>query len=85
MLMPKVFERIVADIWSHHFRRFRMLEHDLRNSRDELPQVIFIEPEYTDGPNPEKADDDHPTTSITRGQKFLLDAYNAIAQDDLAV
>jgi phospholipase C len=81
MLMPKVRNRIIADIWSHHFRGFQMLIHDLRNS-DELPQVIFIEPEYTDGPNPEKGDDDHPTTSITRGQKFLLDVYSAISQSD---
>jgi phospholipase C len=44
--------------------------------------VIFIEPEYTDGPNPEKGDDDHPTTSITRGQEFLLNVYNAIGQSD---
>jgi phospholipase C len=82
MLMPKVRNRIIADIWSHHFRGFQMLVHDLTNSGEQLPQVIFIEPEYTDGPNPEKGDDDHPTTSITRGQKFLLDVYNAIAQSD---
>jgi phospholipase C len=44
--------------------------------------VIFIELEYTDGPNPEKGDDDHPTTSIARGQQFLLEVYNAIGQDD---
>ncbi len=81
MLMPKVRNRIIADIWSHHFRGFQNLIHDLRNP-DELPQVIFIEPEYTDGPNPEKGNDDHPTTSITRGQKFLLEIYNAIGQND---
>ncbi len=82
MLMQKVRNRIIADIWSHHFRGSEMLIHDLRNSDEQLPQVIFIEPEYTDGPNPEKGDDDHPTTSITRGQQFLLDVYNAIGQSD---
>lgn len=82
MLMPKVRNRILADIWSHHFRGFQMLIHDLKNSAEQLPQVIFIEPEYTDGPDPGKGDDDHPTTSIARGQRFLLNVYNAITQND---
>jgi phospholipase C len=77
-LMPKILKRVISDIWGAHFRGFEALEPDCR-SDDELPQVIFIEPQFTDGAQPEKADDDHPTTPITRGQEFLRRVYAAVA------
>jgi phospholipase C len=79
-MMPKVARRIISDIWSHHFRGFQMLKDDFSSS-DPFPQVVFIEPEYTDGPRPEKGDDDHPLSPITRGEEFLLRVYNAITQN----
>ena len=42
-----------------------------------LPQVIFIEPEYTDGPHIDP-NDDHPPTGIAKGQSFLADIYHAL-------
>jgi phospholipase C len=76
-LMPKVLKRVISDVWSTHFRGFDELEHDCR-SADGLPQVIFIEPQFTNGAQPEKADDDHPLTPITRGEEFLRRVYTAV-------
>lgn len=76
-LMPKVLKRVISDIWDTHFRGFNALESDCR-SGDGLPQVIFIEPQFTNGAQPDKADDDHPTTPITRGQEFLRRVYSAV-------
>jgi phospholipase C len=79
-LMPKILKRIISDIWSTHFRGFEDLEHDCQ-SADGLPQVIFIEPQFTNGAQPEKADDDHPLTPITRGEEFLRRVYSAVASN----
>jgi phospholipase C len=79
-LMPKVRKRILSDIWGHHFRGTVALQHDF-NANDTFPQVVFIEPAYSDGPRPERGDDDHPTTPVTRGQEFLLRIYNTLIQN----
>ena len=42
-----------------------------------MPSVIFIEPEYTDGPH-FAPNDDHPPTGISRGQAFVADVYSAL-------
>jgi len=42
-----------------------------------LPSVIFIEPEYTDGPHGDP-NDDHPSTGQARGQAFLCDVYDIL-------
>lgn len=39
-----------------------------------MPSVIFVEPEYTDGPH-SAPNDDHPPTGIAKGQAFLADLY----------
>ena len=44
---------------------------------DPMPSVIFIEPEYTDGPH-SAPNDDHPPTGIAQGQSFLADLYNTL-------
>ncbi len=55
------------------FRRYgRFREHWL--GADAMPAVIFIEPEYTDGPHAQP-NDDHPPTGIAPGQAFLADIY----------
>jgi phospholipase C len=79
-LMPKVRKRILSDIWGYHFRGTVALQHDF-NANDTFPQVVFIEPAYSDGPRPERGDDDHPTTPVTRGQEFLLRIYNTLIQN----
>jgi phospholipase C len=76
-LMPKIQRRIVADVWDNLFRGLVALDSDCR-SADTLPKVIFIEPQYTDGAEPDKADDDHPLTPITRGQDLLRRVYAAV-------
>ena len=58
------------------FRRYsRFHEHWIGN--DPMPSVIFIEPEYTDGPHADP-NDDHPPTGIVRGQYFLSDIYRTL-------
>jgi phospholipase C len=39
-----------------------------------MPSVIFIEPEYTDGPHG-SPNDDHPPTGVAKGQAFVADIY----------
>ena len=61
------------------FRRLHTFPNDWR-SNETMPQVIFIEPEYTDGPNA-SPNDDHPPTPISRGQILLRDIYNALVSN----
>jgi phospholipase C len=44
---------------------------------DACPNIIFIEPEYTDGPH-QDPNDDHPPTGVARGQAFLADVYSTL-------
>src|SRR5579864_7745398 len=65
--------------WSHahpRFRRFDNFAGDWMTEQD-MPSVIFIEPEYTDGPHA-VANDDHPPTGVTQGQAFLAEVYSAL-------
>ena len=39
--------------------------------------MIFIEPEYTDGPHADP-NDDHPTTGQAKGQAFLAEIYDTL-------
>lgn len=58
------------------FRRYsRFRDHWL--APDPMPNVVFIEPEYTDGPH-STPNDDHPPTGIGQGQAFLADIYNIL-------
>ena len=41
---------------------------------DPMPSVIFIEPEYTDGPHA-APNDDHPPSGIAKGQALVADIY----------
>lgn len=58
------------------FRRYRNLARDWASEQN-MPAVIFIEPEYTDGPH-FAPNDDHPPTGISRGQGFVADIYTAL-------
>lgn len=42
-----------------------------------LPQVIFIEPEYTDGPQ-FRPNDDHSPSGIAAGQEFMANLYSVL-------
>ena len=62
-----------------HFRPFARLYDDVQNEPPgEFPQVIFIEPTYTDAPHIGPSSDDHAPSAIKGGQEFLLEAYRAM-------
>jgi phospholipase C len=44
-----------------------------------FPQVIFVEPTYTDAPHWGFPSDDHPPSSVAWGQAFLLKVYLGLA------
>ena len=46
-------------------------------AQDAMPNAIFIEPEYTDGPH-STPNDDHSPTGIAPGQAFLADIYQTL-------
>ena len=58
------------------FRRFSNFAQDWRTEQS-MPSVIFIEPEYTDGPHG-VPNDDHPPTGIANGQALMRDVYAAL-------
>lgn len=61
------------------FRWLDYLEDDLKNATVPCPQVVFVEPDYTDIPFMHSAppNDDHPPSSIDFGQRFLRQIYQA--------
>ena len=78
-----LFDRF-HDVLGPNFRSFRQLPGDFAaESVSEMPQVIFIEPEYSDSPvhfgwTP---NDNHPPTPIGPGEHFLRDIYNLLTKD----
>jgi phospholipase C len=58
------------------FRRYSRFASEWAGA-DAMPSVIFIEPEYSDGPH-EIPNDDHPPTGIAKGQAFLADIYQTL-------
>jgi phospholipase C len=61
------------------FRRYTRLKSEW-NSKSAMPSVIFIEPEYTDGPHA-SPNDDHPPTGVGPGQAFLADLYKTLTSN----
>lgn len=59
--------------------RFRRYDHFRQHWQGAaaMPSVIFIEPEYTDGPHA-SPNDDHPPTGIAKGQALLADLYDVL-------
>ena len=78
-LMPRWLPEITTSLafsalgGKGRFRRYSAFREQWLSAA-ELPSVIFIEPEYTDGPHLD-ANDDHPPTGISKGQSFLADIY----------
>jgi phospholipase C len=72
MMMDDWHLKVLTD---DHFRDYGSLQDDL-NSTDPFPQVVFIEPRYTDAPHVEAACDDHAPSPITPGQEFLKRVYS---------
>jgi phospholipase C len=64
------------------FRRFDQLVPDISEAaRGEMPQVIFLEPAYTDAPHIGPSSDDHAPSGASAGQEFLMKVYNAVTYD----
>jgi phospholipase C len=77
-LMDKWAYQILGSlVFGGPFKRFSKFKQDWPNMSKKMPQVIFIEPEYSDGPN-SKPNDDHPPTSIAPGQVFLREVYETL-------
>ena len=76
-IMPRWLPAIAT---SDSFRRIDRLAIDAELEADATwPQVIFIEPTYTDAPNMGDATDDHSPSSILGGQRLMLKVFNALA------
>lgn len=75
-MMPNQIPRILT---SGRFRPLGTLWDDVSSeSPEEFPEVIFVEPWYTDGPHPNVSRDDHAPSSIVGGQQFLNEVYRSI-------
>jgi len=80
MVMNKWRLAIVEDAITGggHFRSLNKLEEDLKTDRD-FPQLVFIEPKYTDDHfSAALPSDDHAPTTISGGQAFLRQIYCAL-------
>lgn len=58
------------------FRRYKRFAADWA-APEPVPSVIFVEPEYTDGPH-DDPNDDHSPTGVAKGQAFLADIYSVL-------
>jgi phospholipase C len=64
-----------------HFRPFKKLYNDVEDESPEtFPQVLFIEPSYTDAPHIGVSQDDHAPSAVKGGQQFLLEAYRCMSR-----
>jgi len=62
-----------------HFRSLRQLVVDVQEEDPKsFPEVIFIEPKYSDAPPAGHGRDDHPPAAISGGQAFLWEVYLAL-------
>src|SRR6266478_6194278 len=76
-MMPRWLPEIVT---GDRFREFDRFATDMELESDStFPQVIFVEPIYTDAPHDEaEGTDDHSPSSVAGGQRLMLDVYSAI-------
>jgi len=89
MLMKRWIPEILADdlgeIFNHQGSHFRDLDQLVIDVQDEdpstFPQVIFVEPKYTDAPPAGSGSDDHPPSSIAGGQAFLWKVYLSLTSN----
>jgi phospholipase C len=62
-----------------NFRRFSRLVKHWHDPKP-FPSVVFIEPEYSDGPG-FRPNDDHPPTGVAGGQALLGEIYNVLTSN----
>jgi phospholipase C len=79
-LMPRWLPEMVTSLalsevgGRGRFRRYARLREHWMDDAAPIPSVIFVEPEYTDGPH-RAPNDDHPPSGIAKGQALLADLY----------
>jgi phospholipase C len=62
-----------------HFRNVSHLAHDFQGEHAAtFPQVIIVEPAYSDDPFVSKPNDNHPPNPMGPGERFLADVYRAV-------
>ena len=77
-LMKRWIRPVLTD--DDHFRRFTAIDDDLMQGlADEIPQVLFFEPSYTDAPHRGISSDDHAPSAAKGGQEFIHNVYKAFA------
>jgi len=77
MMLPWIPDLLTEN----HFRPLAQLYDDVQNEPPgEFPQVIFIEPTYTDCPHIGPSTDDHAPSAVKGGQEFLLEAYRCMTR-----
>ena len=77
VMMPRWIPDILT---GNHFRPLVHLFDDVQNEPlDEFPQVIFVEPTYTDAPHLGLSTDDHAPSAVKGGQEFLLEVYRGMS------
>lgn len=73
---------VLEMIGGKNFRPLDQLFGDVENEPpDEFPQVVFVEPAYTDAPHLGVSSDDHAPSAIRGGQEFLLEVYRSVTND----
>ena len=82
-MMPSWIGTIMT---SDAFRSYNQLRVDVKSEADDtFPQVIFIEPRYTDAPHVEAPTDDHAPSPISSGQQYLMRIYNDLTSNPRAL
>lgn len=79
-----LFGDLHDEVVGPNFRSFRHFPADFESeSVDDMPKVIFIEPEYSDSPVHFGwvPNDNHPPTPIGPGELFLRDIYSLLTRD----
>lgn len=71
--LPDIIHSLTFKPSSGKFRRYSHFAETWASAKA-MPRVIFIEPEYGDGPHSDP-NDDHPPTGVAKGQAFLADVY----------
>jgi phospholipase C len=80
-LMDRWTTQILASIaFGGPFRRYKKFKEEWQDNSKAIRPVVFIEPEYSDGPH-SQPNDDHPPTSIAGGQAFLRDVYETLVSN----
>jgi len=78
-LLPRLIPQIIQ---AKNFRPFAEFFSDVENALPgKFPQVVFLEPAYTDAPHLGLSSDDHAPSAIKGGQEFLLEVYRAIRSE----